>query len=89
MNDKRYFLKTSYETDGTTHASVMERKQAYHETIEIESYAYEWRACKRINELIKQAHTRGEQVIYNPKYIVIYFLILLNSKQTCMKGVFG
>ena len=73
MNDKRYFLKTSYEIDGTTHAAVMERKQAYQEPTEIESYTHEWRACKRINELIKQAYTRGEQVIYNPKFSDIFF----------------
>lgn len=73
MKDKRYFLKISYEADGTMHASVMERKQAYHEAIEIESYTHEWRACKRIDELIKQAHIRGEQVIYNPKFSDVFF----------------
>ena len=73
MNDKRYFLKISYEVDGTIHAAVMERKKAYSEAIEIESYTHEWRACKRIDELIKQAYTRGEQVIYNPKFSDVFF----------------
>ena len=75
MNDgtKRYFLETSYNEDGSTHAAVMERKKAFCEAEEIEYYNYEWRACKRIDELIKQAYERGEEVIYNHKYCDMTF----------------
>jgi len=68
MNEKRYHLKTSYNEDGSAHAAVMQYTDAYKPAIEIESFSHEWRACKRIDELIKEAYNRGEQVIYNPKY---------------------
>lgn len=73
MNNKRYFLETTYNEDGSIHAAVMECKQAYSKAIEIESFTHEWRACRRIDELIKQAYEKGECVIYNPKYCDIYF----------------
>ena len=72
--EKRYFLQTSYNEDGSTKAAVMEHKKAFSEPIETESYTHEWRACKRIDELIKEAHARGEEVIYNPKYCDINFM---------------
>ena len=73
MNEKRYFLKTTYNKDGEIIAKVMEKKDAYKEAVELEVFTHEWRAYKRIDELIKQAYARGEQVVFNPQYSDRFF----------------
>ena len=73
MNEKRYFLETTYSKDGEIIAKVMERKDACGEAVGLEVFTHEWRALKRIDELIKQAYARGEQVVFNPKYSDRFF----------------
>lgn len=68
MLDKRirFYLNTTYDQDGNTIAQVMERPRPFVDAVCIEEFSYEWRACKRIDELKKEAHQRGERVVYNP-----------------------
>ena len=73
MNEPRYYLNTNYDQDGNTQANVMERKDAFTSASVKETFAHEWRACKRIDELIHEAHVRGEEVIYNPRFCDRYY----------------
>ena len=73
MNEKRYFLETTYNDKDGEIIKVMEKKDAYKEAVELEVFTHEWRACVRMEELIKQAYARGEQVVFNPKYSDRFF----------------
>ena len=70
MLDKRirFYLDTTYDDDGRTIARVMERPRPFAEAVCVDTCFYEWQACKRIDELKREAFHRGESVIFSSGY---------------------
>lgn len=65
MYEKRYFLQTEYDREtGAVQAKVMECPAPYAHPVCREVFSHEWRAERRINELVKAAYARGERVVH-------------------------
>lgn len=62
MLDKRFrfYLDTTYDDGGWKIARVMERPWPFAEAVCVGTYSSEYRACKRIAELKREAFDRGE-----------------------------
>lgn len=61
----RFYLNTTHDKNGNTVAQVMERPRPFADATCVGEFSHEWRACKRIDELKREAYQRGERVVYN------------------------
>lgn len=79
MNEKRYYIETSYDDKGNTVCLVMGRNDAYSPAEILCLWNHEWRAEEEVKDLISIAHANGEEVIYNPKHCDRYYKPLVKS----------
>ena len=79
MNEKRYYVDTSYDNKGNPVCLVMGRNDAYSAAEILCLCNHEWRAEEEVKDLISIAHANGEEVIYNPKYCDRYYKPIVRS----------
>lgn len=60
----RYFIRTTYNAEtGEPIVHIMQRPLPYADAVSIETFRHEWRAEKRLLQLIQEAHQRGEHTV--------------------------